>query len=219
MLAEVATTEDTRERLINAAGEIFAEKGFRSTTVREICDRANANLAAVNYHFGDKFQLYLAAVEEAHCCPVEFQNMEWPANFTVQEKLLLFVEAMLTNHLDAQRPEWHNKLMLRELPDPTDACAQLVDAHIRPSANVLWKILHELKPDDMTEEQGWLVGFSIVGQCLFYKINKPIAALLMGREKFDQVTIRELAAHIARFSLAALGAAPHLGRTSQESRS
>ncbi|MFO1021402.1 MAG: CerR family C-terminal domain-containing protein [Planctomycetales bacterium] len=219
MLAELATTEDTRERLIHAAGEIFAEKGFRSTTVREICDRANANLAAVNYHFGDKFQLYLAAVEQAHCCPVQFQNVEWPAHFTVREKLHAFVETMLANHLDAQRPEWHNKLMLRELSDPTAACAQLVDAHIRPSANILWKILEELRPEEMTEEEGWLVGFSIVGQCLFYKINKPIAALLMGRDKFDQVTIQQLADHITRFSLAALGAAPHLGRPTQESRS
>ena len=42
-----------RERLLEAAGEIFAEHGFRNTTVREICKRADINLAAVNYYFRD----------------------------------------------------------------------------------------------------------------------------------------------------------------------
>src|SRR5689334_6495275 len=63
--------DDTKTRLLEAAGEEFAEKGFEGATVRSICARASANLAAVNYHFGDKEQLYLQAVLEAHRCGVE----------------------------------------------------------------------------------------------------------------------------------------------------
>ena len=57
-MAELATQKTTRDRLIEAAGELFAEKGFKETTVRDIIERAGANLAAVNYHFGDKERLY-----------------------------------------------------------------------------------------------------------------------------------------------------------------
>ncbi len=48
------TTHETRQRLIEAVGEVFAERGFRAATVRDICQRAQANVAAVNYYFGDK---------------------------------------------------------------------------------------------------------------------------------------------------------------------
>jgi TetR/AcrR family transcriptional regulator, regulator of cefoperazone and chloramphenicol sensitivity len=58
----------TRQRLLEAAGEVFADLGFRSATVRDICRRADANIAAVHYHFGDKEQLYAAAVHYAHLC-------------------------------------------------------------------------------------------------------------------------------------------------------
>ena len=49
----------TKARLLEAAGEEFAEKGFELARVRAICERAGANLAAINYHFGDKEQLYV----------------------------------------------------------------------------------------------------------------------------------------------------------------
>ncbi len=61
-------------RLIEAAGEEFAGKGFECARIRTICDRAGANVAAVNYHFGDKEQLYVATVLEriaaALICPI-----------------------------------------------------------------------------------------------------------------------------------------------------
>ena len=60
--------DPTKARLLDAAGQEFAEKGFEGATVRAICDRARVNLAAVNYHFGDKEMLYEQAVLEAHRC-------------------------------------------------------------------------------------------------------------------------------------------------------
>src|ERR1700676_2168363 len=48
----------TRDKLIEAAGYVFAERGYRAATIREISRRAGANVAAVNYTFGDKMGLY-----------------------------------------------------------------------------------------------------------------------------------------------------------------
>ena len=61
----------TKSKLLEAAGEEFAEKGFEGAKVRSICSRAGVNNAAVNYHFGDKEQLYVQAVLEAHRCGTE----------------------------------------------------------------------------------------------------------------------------------------------------
>src|SRR5437016_3170156 len=54
--------DDTRARLIEAAGAVFAEQGYRAATVRDICARAGANVAAINYHFRDKMGLYVEVV-------------------------------------------------------------------------------------------------------------------------------------------------------------
>ena len=56
---------DTRQRLIDSAATLFAERGFENVTVREICKESNANVAAINYHFGDKAGLYRAVVTHA----------------------------------------------------------------------------------------------------------------------------------------------------------
>ncbi|MBT5382627.1 MAG: helix-turn-helix transcriptional regulator, partial [Phycisphaerae bacterium] len=56
----------TREGILNAAMSVFGEHGFRGGTVRDICDRAGANVAAVNYHFHDKASLYAEVLQHAY---------------------------------------------------------------------------------------------------------------------------------------------------------
>ncbi len=75
----MSDADTTRARIISAAGAVFAQKGFESATVREICQLAQANLAAINYHFGDKHQLYIEAVKRAHAWRVEQSPLpDWP---------------------------------------------------------------------------------------------------------------------------------------------
>ena len=56
---------ETRDRLLKASEQLFAARGFRDVTVRDICRAARANVAAVNYHFGDKLGLYREVLQVA----------------------------------------------------------------------------------------------------------------------------------------------------------
>ena len=55
---EPTSQEETRWRLLQAAAEVFAEVGYHAATTREICRRAEVNLASIHYYFGDKAELY-----------------------------------------------------------------------------------------------------------------------------------------------------------------
>ena len=69
--------QSTKKRLIEAAGSLFADKGFKETTVRDICEQAGANVAAVNYHFGDKEKLY---GEVINLIIKMLVTIKWPVN-------------------------------------------------------------------------------------------------------------------------------------------
>ncbi len=200
-------TGDVQERLLEAAGPVFAEKGFEAATVRTICRRAKANLAAVNYYFRDKERLYIEAVKLAHRRRVEQVPLpQWPADTPPEEKLRGFIRMLLTRMVDEQNPPWHNQLMMRELFQPTAACIELVRDFIRPHFEALLWILNELVPTDTPEMKRHLIAFSIVGQCLHYRVARPIVSLLVTKEEFHTYDAAHLAEHIADFTLRALSA-------------
>jgi hypothetical protein len=116
--------------------------------------------------------------------------------------------------LYTERPAWHLALMLRELANPTAVCAAVVEDYIRPMADELSRILQDLLPTGTPAEQSFLTGCSIVGQCLFHYVHRPIAERLVGVDQYRQFTIDRLADHIATFSLAALGYGQPLAATS-----
>jgi TetR/AcrR family transcriptional regulator, regulator of cefoperazone and chloramphenicol sensitivity len=111
-----ASAQETRRRLIDAAGGVFAEVGFHGATVRQITERAGVNLAAVNYHFCDKAELYAAVLDEAHCKARERDPAPPPDDLskgTPADRLHAFVRRFLLRLLDPSRPAWHGRLMCR----------------------------------------------------------------------------------------------------------
>ncbi|RJP68478.1 MAG: DUF1956 domain-containing protein [Candidatus Abyssobacteria bacterium SURF_17] len=203
-------TDDTKGRLIEAAGEVFAHHGFRSATVREICSRAGANVAAVNYHFRDKEGLYVAVLEHS----LQSATRKYPPDLglrdqaTPEEKLRTFIHSFLLRILGEGVPAWHGKLMAREIADPTDALGRVVQSSIRPLhmylASILSDLLKEGKPAEGEERDViFLCAMSIVGQCLQHFTGRRVIAALRPKS-FNPADIERIADHITRFSLAGI---------------
>jgi AcrR family transcriptional regulator len=196
-------TDPTHQRLLDAAEEVFAEKGLKAS-IREICKRAGANIAAINYYFGDKEKLYTETVKYAfRGCTQGAPFPDWAPNTPPAQKLRDFIRVMVTRVLSPQGAA-SLQVMMREMAQPTAACVELVRDYIQPIAQKLRSILTELLPD-ATEQQRFLVAFSIVGQCHFYRNHRAVVSLMIGEEEFRRYDIDLVADHIASFTLRALG--------------
>jgi AcrR family transcriptional regulator len=204
--------EKTRQDIIDAAGPLFAEKGFKATTVAEICQAAGVNQAAVSFHFGGKQQLYLALVRYGYeYAFAEVPMPEWPAGTAAAVKLRDFILTFLRRAVADREPRWPCQLIMRETMQPSEACAEFVRGFVRPNFTILQSILQELLPVEFPEERRLLVGHSVIGQCLFYRAARGILELMYRGKNayhFDEPHIQSLADHITAFTLAALGVAP-----------
>src|ERR1700677_4080172 len=99
--------EGTHARLLEVAGQIFAEQGFQAAKVRNICARAKVNIAAVNYHFGDKLGLYREVLRYAMCAAETDTPLarSLPGK-TPREKLRRFVRGTLHHMYGEGQPPW-----------------------------------------------------------------------------------------------------------------
>jgi TetR/AcrR family transcriptional regulator, regulator of cefoperazone and chloramphenicol sensitivity len=204
--AAVPPDDATRHQLLEAASGVFAESGFRDATVREICRRAGANIAAVNYHFGDKAALYAEVLRHSQQKAVE----KYPPMLDVgpeaepEDKLRAFVLSLLLRIFDEGPTACHGKLLAHEMIEPTEALDSLVEERIRPMAEQLQKIVAEILDCPLTDERVRPCSLSVVSQCLFYNHCRPVILRLFPAQSFDATGIARLADHITRFSLAAM---------------
>ncbi|MBN1346256.1 MAG: CerR family C-terminal domain-containing protein [Phycisphaerae bacterium] len=196
---------DTRQRLLEAAGEVFAERGFRSATVREICQKSKSNVAAVNYHFGDKRRLYEAVLQHAHAWATQGSAVfEESQDAAPERRLRDFIRSMLLKPFDQGRPSWQSKLMIREMIEPTRALDALIEQYFRPRFERLTAIVLELLERKVSTLDVRLCASSVVGQCIHFHRARAVIARLNPEITYTPEDIEMLADHIARFSLAAI---------------
>jgi AcrR family transcriptional regulator len=197
---------ETEKRLLAAAGEIFAEHGYRAATIRQICEKAGANLAAVNYHFGDKEGLYMAVLRSVPSAQAEKypSNVGLPAKAGAEQKLRAYIRSLLHRVFDEGRPGWHAKIIAREMIEPTRAFDALVEEAARPVHNELASIVRELLGSATTDESVRLCTLSILSQCVYYHHARTVLRRLYPEQKNGADDIERLVAHIAEFSLGAL---------------
>ena len=195
-----------KERILAAAVQIFSRKGFRAATVREICQAARVNLAALNYYFENKQNLYRTLVTNLLKSAIE----HYPADMgkgevaDPRERLRLFILAMLHRLLapgGLSGFQHQGRLLARELADPSPVLDTLVQDHIHPQVAILRDIIAELIGPDAPQDRVMRCAFSIMGQCFYYGYAWPIASRLCPMDPNDTRIIDALADHITEFSL------------------
>ncbi len=201
---------DTRNRIVDAAGPVFAEKGYQAATVREICDQAGMNVASVNYYFGDKENLYAEVIRRIRPPRIaESLQDAWTDETAPAEKLCDFIRAMVSELSGRELFPWFHDLIRREISDPTPIGGKLLQKQFEANFAMLQGILDEIVPADTPMHKRHKIAFSVVGQCVHFHISSQIASMVIGEEEYKaHFGPEDIAEHICQMCLASLGLAP-----------
>lgn len=109
--------QNTKGKLLSAAVETFALKGYRDTTVLEICNKAGANVAAINYHFGSKVKIFQLSIQQAY----KLAESKYPTQGTLspdspaEDRLRTFMEAIIKRNFDKGPAGYLDRILRYEL--------------------------------------------------------------------------------------------------------
>lgn len=200
--------DSTRQRLLEAAGETFADHGFAASTIQMISQRAGANIASVNYYFGSKEKLYHEVLTFGRRVSGEADQplVTAPVGENPRVTLRRFIRRYLDCLLSPDRPEWYNKLVAREIAEPSVALDELIEIKIQPIRQHLASIVTEMHGGHVDAKMLQQVMESVVGQCLFYYRCRHVVLRLRGLAQYDEATIDEIAENLSAFSIGGITA-------------
>ena len=205
-MTESQRSAETKQKLLETASEVFAEQGFRNARVRDICQRAGANVASINYHFGDKEGLYREALHFAFFSLAGENPTEWvgAGDGTAEDGIYALIKSLLSQLLGEGKTACYPRMITREMVEPTDAITEVIDKGIRPQVDALFKLLRLLLGRRVSDQKLRRCASSIFGQCMFYHFAQPAILQLRLEKKLGPRSVDALARHITEFSLAAL---------------
>jgi AcrR family transcriptional regulator len=196
----------TRQRLLDVATQLFSADGFQRVTVRDIASAARANVAAVNYYFGDKLGLYQEIIHGAAVIVRRMDpTLQAPPGSSPEARIRHYVTTWLPR---AARPEgpavWVQRLMAHEMQDPTPLAPWIAEQVILPRIRYLSDAVAELLGCPVSDPRVVRCVISLQAQCLFYLPSRFRRAALA---KWDKAMLNDLthaAQHIVEFSLAGI---------------
>ena len=199
----VTGDQETRERVLNTAARLFAERGVERVTVRDICQQARANVAAVNYHFGGKDGLYTAVMELAIGVmrATTEAARDAGAGQSAEGRLRAYIATFVDRVTGSGRDTWIHHLLMRELADPTPALTLVVEQVLKPRLEYLCGTIAEIArrlPDDAV-----VVRCALSVQSQFHALlwNQALPRIATGGDT-TPASVAAIAEHITAFSLA-----------------
>ena len=202
----------SKDRILYEAETLFAERGFYSVTIREITQAARCNLAAVNYHFGNKQNLYMEVFRclwkpRAQRVLARFESvLATQRELTLQGILHAVAEAFIKGPLSDEERLRHSQLMIREMARPTEAFEMVVGDVIGPFQGKLVELIRPFMPRDMEWEALLLHIQSIIAMVIHFNFARNPVMRITGRQ-YDDRFKDELVKHVVQFSLSGLNGA------------
>lgn len=202
---------ETRRRILDAAGLVFAEKGFHEAKVAEICRIANANAAAVNYHFGGKEKLYVEAWRYVFERSINLYPPDGgvPASASAEARLRGQIQSIVRRIMDPGTLDFD--IARHEMTEPTGLLSEVIWQCIEPLRQRTLALVREMLGPTAIEDRVVLCEMSILAQCF-----EPLKREHRRREQEErgekrvlpplEMSIDVLTDHIFRFSLAGIRA-------------
>lgn len=165
----------TRQQLLEVAGRVFAEHGYARATSKEICERAKANIAAVNYHFGGKDGLYATVLEEAHARLVSIDTVTevTQSKVSAAEKLRLLLRHIVGEIAKRDQGAWELRVLSRELMAPSPLRDGMMKNQVVPKATMVKGMIGDILGVPPTHPAVSRSVVSIIGPCIFLLISNP----------------------------------------------
>ena len=174
------------DRLLTSGLKVFAERGFRDATVRDICALAGTNISSIRYYFSSKEMLY----REVLAYSFREADRKYPQLAFSDESDLGF----------------HARLMAREIAEPTEALHFIIDTVMKPRFMILRELIPQLVGETLDQTDIDRVIHCIIGQCLVFRHSKPMIERLCPEVISSPEAIDRTADMIIRFSLGGLRA-------------
>jgi len=203
-----------KEKLLGAASDVFAEKGFRDATVAEICSRAGANISAVNYHFGSKEALYQETWRHSFSESLKAFPLDGGVGATAsaEERLRGQLTSMIQRIADENNKDFFIAQM--ELINPTGLLQEVMQAELIPMRQQTLALVRELLGPEATEVEVQFCEISTISMCVHPMVMQRIARRTQGRGMPAIIEdITAFAEHVVRFALAGIKAHRIKGRT------
>ena len=200
-------SEKTRNRLLTAASRIFAEKGFQESTIAEICERAETNIASVNYHFRDKETLYLESWRYAFNQELTLYppNGGVMAEASAEQRLAGRIRSLINRVADDS--SYSFAIINKEMAQPTRLLADILEKEINPQRLQMLGLLKECLGQAASDQQIHYCHTSIMGQCFqLLRLKHMQSARHFRSHTGDFIDSKAFAEHVVQFSLAGIQA-------------
>jgi AcrR family transcriptional regulator len=196
----------TPRHIVETASRIFAERGYRAVRLKDIVRAARVNCAAVNYHFGDKDQLYREVVRHNLAMREQLAPIDEPEDRRLPPELRLrkFIHVLMVQLLDDRIPSVMPRLMLWEAVDPTPVFGEAVEHLPKRQLKILDEIISSLSGRKLPRTMIRRCSISILGQCVFYRYAKSVLEHIDSDRGVSARNVDAIAGHIYSFSMAGI---------------